>query len=87
MKPAAIVAGGALIAALGYGALSTSLEEIPESFQDCHPSYSGCLKPDAGDYDCTGGSGNGPNYTGKVRVIGYDEFDLDRDEDGWGCER
>jgi len=53
----------------------------------CHPSYSGrCLKINAGDYDCAGGSGNGPNYTGKVRVIGPDEFRLDRDKDGWGCE-
>lgn len=55
--------------------------------QNCHPSYSGaCLKPDASDYDCAGGSGNGPYYTGKVRVIGPDVFGLDRDKDGWGCE-
>lgn len=53
---------------------------------NCHPSYSGCLKIDAGDYDCVGGSGNGPNYTGKVKVIGSDVFGLDRDKDGWGCE-
>ncbi len=53
---------------------------------ECHSSYSGCLKANAGDYDCAGGSGNGPNYTGKVEVIGPDVFDLDRDGDGWGCE-
>lgn len=53
---------------------------------NCHPSYSGCLKADASDYDCAGGSGNGPYYTGKVRVIGPDVFGLDRDNDGWGCE-
>jgi hypothetical protein len=52
----------------------------------CHPSYSGCLRADASDYDCIGGSGNGPYYTGKVRVIGPDVFGLDRDGDGWGCE-
>ena len=52
----------------------------------CHPSYSGCLDPDASDYDCRGGSGDGPRYTGRVRVIGYDEFGLDRDGNGWGCE-
>lgn len=52
----------------------------------CHPSYSGCLKMNAGDYDCASGSGNGPNYTGKVEVYGSDPFDLDRDNDGWGCE-
>lgn len=53
---------------------------------NCNPNYSGCLKSGAGDYDCAKGSGNGPNYTGKVKVLGYDEFDLDRDSDGWGCE-
>ena len=53
---------------------------------NCHPSYSGCLKMNAGDYDCAGGSGNGPNYTGTVRVYGSDPFGLDRDNDGWGCE-
>lgn len=54
--------------------------------QNCHPSYSGCLRADASDYDCAGGSGNGPYYTGIVKVIGPDVFDLDRDNDGWGCE-
>ena len=52
----------------------------------CNPNYSGCLKQNAGDYDCAGGSGDGPNYTGAVQVIGYDEFKLDRDGDGWACE-
>jgi hypothetical protein len=56
------------------------------SASNCHPSYSGCLKRNAGDYDCAGGSGNGPNYTGQVRVYGSDPFGLDRDNDGWGCE-
>lgn len=54
---------------------------------NCHPSYSACLRMNAGDYDCAGGSGNGPNYTGPVRVYSSDPFDLDRDNDGWGCER
>jgi hypothetical protein len=53
----------------------------------CHPSYVGaCLRIGAGDYDCAGGSGNGPNYTGTVVVVGPDVFDLDRDNDGIGCE-
>ncbi|MBF6184039.1 MULTISPECIES: hypothetical protein [Nocardia] len=34
----------------------------------------------------SGGSGNGPAYTGRVRVVGPDEYDLDRDNDGIGCE-
>ncbi len=56
--------------------------------QNCHHSYEGeCLKVGIGDYDCAGGTGNGPNYVqGTVRVVGPDEFDLDGDGDGWGCE-
>lgn len=42
--------------------------------------------PYASDVDCIGGSGNGPAYTGPVRVIGPDVYDLDRDWDGFGCE-
>lgn len=54
----------------------------------CHPSYEGaCLRPDASDYDCAGGSGNGPYYVdGPIYVVGWDEYDLDRDNDGLGCE-
>ena len=55
--------------------------------QSCHPSYVGaCLLPNASDYDCRGGSGNGPYYTGRVRVVGPDKYGLDRDGDGIGCE-
>lgn len=55
---------------------------------NCHPSYQGaCLLIGAGDYDCAGGSGNGPNYVnGPITVVGYDEFGLDGDRDGVGCE-
>lgn len=53
----------------------------------CHASYTGaCLTPGIGDYDCAGGSGDGPTYTGRVNVVGYDEFELDRDGNGVGCE-
>jgi hypothetical protein len=53
----------------------------------CHPSYEGaCLDPIASDYDCAGGSGNGPEYAGSVRIVGYDEHGLDGDGDGYGCE-
>jgi hypothetical protein len=52
----------------------------------CDPNYTGaCLDPSASDYDCEGGSGNGPRYTGRVRVVGSDHFGLDRDGDGVGC--
>ena len=53
--------------------------------QDCTPGYSPCLPP-AYDYDCIGGSGNGPAYTGRVEVTGVDIYELDRDGDGIGCE-
>lgn len=62
------------------------VREEPKSASNCHPEYSGCLKASASDYDCAGGSGNGPYYTGPVQVYGSDPFGLDRDNDGWGCE-
>jgi hypothetical protein len=56
--------------------------------QDCDPSYPDvCLDPAVEDYDCAGGSGNGPEYVeGPIRVRPPDPFDLDREGDGWGCE-
>jgi hypothetical protein len=54
---------------------------------DCDPNYEGaCLDPRASDYDCEGGSGDGPEYTGTVTVVGDDPFGLDRDGDGIACE-
>jgi hypothetical protein len=54
---------------------------------DCDPSYDGaCLDASASDYDCEGGTGDGPEYTGTVTVIGDDHFGLDRDGDGVACE-
>jgi hypothetical protein len=58
----------------------------PPPSDECHPSYDPCV-PIASDVDCEGGSGNGPLYTGRVRVIGPDEYDLDSDGDGVGCEQ
>lgn len=59
----------------------------PTPTSNCHPSYTGaCLDPTASDYDCAGGSGDGPKYTGYVNVVGYDEYGLDADNDGQGCE-
>jgi hypothetical protein len=59
------------------------------SSRNCDPSYPDvCLDPNAEDYDCAGGSGNGPRYvSGPIRVRPPDPFDLDREGDGWGCER
>ncbi|MEV5823308.1 G5 domain-containing protein [Micromonospora harpali] len=54
--------------------------------RQCDPNYSGCV-PIASDVDCAGGGGNGPAYvTGPVKVIGVDIYDLDRDNDGYGCD-
>jgi hypothetical protein len=53
----------------------------------CDPNYTGaCLDPSSPDYDCEGGSGDGPDYTGRVKVVGDDRFGLDRDGDGVACE-
>jgi hypothetical protein len=58
-----------------------------EDESDCDPSYEGaCLDPSSSDYDCEGGSGDGPDYTGTVTVVGDDHFGLDRDGDGVGCQ-
>jgi resuscitation-promoting factor RpfB len=39
------------------------------------------------DYDCAGGTGDGPSYVdGPVEVSGADPYDLDRDNNGIGCE-
>ncbi|HZD68416.1 MAG TPA: hypothetical protein VFA45_05725 [Actinomycetes bacterium] len=56
--------------------------------RNCDPAYpDACLHDGIGDYDCAGGSGNGPNYVeGPITVRAPDPFDLDRDGDGVGCE-
>jgi PASTA domain-containing protein len=51
----------------------------------CTPGYSPCI-PRGPDVDCAGGTGNGPRYTGTVRVTGADPYGLDADNDGIGCE-
>lgn len=57
---------------------------------NCTPGYDPCLVDHGGaDYDCYGGSGDGPYYTepGVVyTVTGSDPYGLDADNDGRGCE-
>ncbi|HCB07139.1 MAG TPA: hypothetical protein DEQ43_23300 [Nocardioides bacterium] len=54
--------------------------------QNCTPGYRPCLAP-ASDYDCAGGTGDGPKYAnGPIYVEGSDPYDLDRDGDGVACE-
>jgi hypothetical protein len=69
-------------------ALIEKQEQAEESeASECNPNYSGaCLDPYSSDYDCEGGSGNGPDYTGEVAVVGEDQYGLDADSDGIGCE-
>jgi hypothetical protein len=58
----------------------------PKAANHCDPNYGGCV-PIASDVDCSGGSGNGPAYvSGPVKVIGSDIYDLDNDNDGYGCD-
>lgn len=92
MKTFFILGSLGFLAATGItlSSVSDTREQIktaPTQAAKCHPSYSGCLTPGIGDYDCRGGSGDGPNYTGKVQVLGPDVFRLDRDGDGTACDR
>jgi hypothetical protein len=50
----------------------------------CHPSYEPCV-PMASDVDCLDSGDDGPAYTGRVRVVGPDDYDLDEDGDGIAC--
>ena len=54
----------------------------------CDKNYKGrCLKPNVSDYDCAGGSGDGPYYvSGPFRVVGKDHYRLDADKGGIACE-
>jgi flagellar hook assembly protein FlgD len=57
---------------------------------NCTPGYSPCLVYHGGaDYDCYGGSGNGPYYTAPgvvYSVTGSDPYGLDANGNGLGCE-
>jgi len=85
-KAAAASAAAAKAAAAKAAAAKAAAAKAAAQAQSCNPNYSGCLDPNASDYDCEGGSGNGPYYTGTVEVIGYDEYGLDADGDGYGCD-
>lgn len=63
-------------------------QQPPAQPSNCDPSYLDvCIPSGSADYDCAGGSGNGPNYiSGPIRVLPPDPHGLDSDGDGWGCE-
>jgi hypothetical protein len=87
-KRALFAAVGSAVFLAGCGGVATGVDggSSGGGGGGCNSNYSGCLDANASDYDCTGGSGNGPMYTGSVSVIGYDEYGLDRDGDGTGCD-
>jgi hypothetical protein len=85
-RTAAVFTSLALSVSVSAGAASAA-PAAKKPPKRCHPSYKGaCLDPNASDYDCIGGSGNGPKYTGRVIVVGPDVFGLDRDGNGIGCQ-
>lgn len=58
----------------------------PPEPRSCTSGYNPCLPP-APDYDCAGGSGDGPAYAnGPIYVTGSDPYDLDSEGDGIACE-
>ena len=77
----------AIVAAYSWGMDYAGFSgEVPAPEPGCHQSYSGaCLAPYGADYDCAGGQGDGPLFTGRVHVVGPDVFRLDADGDGIGC--
>jgi hypothetical protein len=77
----------ASLAVAGLAALPAA-SPAAVSKRKCDANYRGaCLKPNVSDYDCAGGSGNGPYYVrGPIRVVGRDHYRLDADHDGIACE-
>jgi predicted Rdx family selenoprotein len=68
-------------------ASGASADEPGSDSDECDPNYAGeCLDPNSPDYDCAGGTGDGPDYTGTIEVVGDDPYDLDRDGDGVACD-
>lgn len=66
-------------------------ETVPSSpdTRICTPGYTPCVEYQRGeDYDCAGGTGDGPHYIGGPVFVepGWDQYRLDGDGDGVGCE-
>jgi hypothetical protein len=57
----------------------TAIGTYVKPVSNCNPNYSGCVPNVSYDLDC-------PDIGYSVRVIGYDQYRLDRDNDGYGCE-
>lgn len=80
-----VIAISMSLSACSEPAVSNSEIDASSPVQDCTPGYSLCLSP-MSDYDCKGGQGDGPGYTGPVQVLGVDVYKLDRDRDGFACK-
>jgi len=69
---------------------SVTIKRKSTTPSNCTPGYSPCLVDHGGaDYDCAGGSGNGPYYTEpgvEYTVTGSDPYGLDANGNGLGCE-
>lgn len=85
-----LLATSASTAALGGPVAATASEPHATAAKkrNCDSNYRGrCLRPNVSDYDCAGGSGNGPYYVrGPFTVVGSDHYRLDSDHDGIACE-
>jgi hypothetical protein len=83
-----VLAGLALTFALGACSTTSPPPASPAPAPSCTAGYSPCL-PQASDYDCYGGEGEGPYFTAPgitYAVTGSDPYELDRDGDGRGCD-
>ena len=66
--------------------VSNLVKPLAPVVSNCATGYKPCLAP-APDYDCAGGSGDGPMYAnGPIYVTGSDPYDLDSEGDGIACE-
>ncbi|HEV7772643.1 MAG TPA: excalibur domain-containing protein [Conexibacter sp.] len=84
----AVLAVGVTAATVATAAPPTGPTATVANKRHCDRNYSGrCLRPNVSDYDCAGGSGNGPYYVrGPFRVVGTDHYGLDSDHDGTACK-
>lgn len=73
----------ACLGVVGAGAFISRASAARTAPEACHPSYPDfCIAPPPPDLDCRDIKGPKP-----FRVKGADPHKLDRDRDGWACER
>ena len=73
--------------AIAAGPMPSTANAQQQPPAGCHQSYWGwCVPIGVSDVDCIGGGGDGPYYVGRVELHGPDEYGLDRDGNGIGCE-